>query len=106
MVIGIGCLVLLAILVIIVLILCIKLKKKGQSQPKTISSNQSRCNMELSPPKPSSRSALGVNRHSKQEKADRELHHNIGAIPLDNSGQYETMPAHRQDDQDHIYSKI
>ena len=105
--IAIGLFALLTVSVIIVLILSVKLRrKKVQNQHKTTEDNhQSKDYMNLSAPKPSSYTALSVNPTAKQGKNNSDEYDEV-VSPTSTAGQYETMPAHQPDNQDHIYSKI
>ena len=48
---------------------------------------------------------MGVSDLSKQGKDNFDEYDEV-VSPPSNAGQYETMPPHQPDDQDHIYSKI
>ena len=62
-------------------------------------------NLELSPSKHSPLTALGVSSSSRQEKDNIDEYDEV-VSPASKTNQYETMPAHQPDDQEHIYSKI
>ena len=105
--IAIGLFVLLTVAVVIVLITCLKLRRKEvQSRHKTTEDNhQAKDYMELSPSKPSAYTALSVNSAAKQGKGNSDEYDEV-VSPTSTAGQYETMPAHQPDEQDHIYNKI
>ena len=62
-------------------------------------------NLELSPLKHSPLTALGVSNSSKQGKDNIDKYDEV-VSPASKTNQYETMPAHQPDNQEHIYSKI
>ena len=62
-------------------------------------------NLELSPLKHSPLTALGVSNSSKQGKDNIDKYDEV-VSPTSTAGQYETLPAHQPNDQEHVYSKI
>ena len=74
----------------------------GQEAAKNNPSNQ---NVELSSSKQTPFNASGLGISSKQGKDNFDEYDEV-VSPASKTNQYETMPAHQPDNQDHIYSKI
>ena len=104
--IGIGSLILFAVCAILLLISIWRSKQRElQKQDQPTQNNQSKDYMELSVSTPSAYTALNVNKSSKQGKNNFDEYDEV-VSPTSTTGQYETMPAHQPDDQEHVYSKI
>ena len=74
-------------------------------QHEATKNNLANQNLELSSSKQSPLTALSVSNSSKQGKDNIDEYDEV-VSPASKTNQYETMPAHQPDDQDHIYSKI
>ena len=74
-------------------------------QHEATKNNLANQNLELSPSKQSPLTALGVSNSSKQGKENIDEYDEV-VSPASKTNQYEAMPAHQTDDQEHIYSKI
>ena len=74
----------------------------GQEAAKNNLPNQ---NVELSSSKQTPFNAWGLGISSKQGKDNFDEYDEV-VSPASKTNQYETMPAHQPDNQDHIYSKI
>ena len=67
--------------------------------------NHSKDNLELALSKQSPFTTFSVDNSSKQGKGNSDEYDEV-VSPTSTAGQYETMPAHQPDEQDHIYNKI
>ena len=104
--IGIGSSILFVVCAILLLIGIWRWKKREpQNQDQPTQNNQSKDYMELSVSTPSAYTALNVNKPSKQGKENFDEYDEV-VSPTSTAGQYETLPAHQPNDQEHIYSKI